>query len=338
MKYIKTIDEHSINEELKFKNSWRGFLLGMCIFAAYKIYFPDRKRNITVDEMNQIISDVDNRPSESDKIAIDYIKNCLISDLRQDNRISDEQKKKLISGINSIPFVLVDSDTIELITGYKTLGCYFGYIDSVKNKIVTIILVNKEIIELGFNFDEIIFHELRHLVDDLLVDGVKQYSELSNIVDILDKDIVLRNKEGERKIRNKVNDYVDIMIRNTNRKLKNEELKELKNKYFKIIFLDKKDMDYLTSSSEIYVRFHGLKKWMIKKGYLKDINSEITQDIIIEMMQSEDFYELDTIRKDFFQLLFYMDIDFTGKTKSDVSKLNSIVANYRDYISNERPA
>jgi len=37
-------------------------------------------------------------------------------------------------------------------------------------------------------------------------------------------------------------------------------------------------------------------------------------------------------------LLFYMNIDFTGKTKSDMTKANSIVANYRDYISNERPA
>jgi hypothetical protein len=107
----------------------------------------------------------------------------------------------------------------------------------------------------------------------------------------------------------------------------------LKDEYFDAIFLDKKNMDYLTSSSEIYVRFHGLKRWMIRKGYLKDMNSEITQDIIIKMMQSDDFYDLNTSKKDFFQLLFYMDVDFTGKTKSDMTKANSIVANYTDYIN-----
>jgi hypothetical protein len=63
------------------------------------------------------------------------------------------------------------------------------------------------------------------------------------------------------------------------------------------------------------------------------MNSEITQDIIIKMMQSDDIYDLNTAKKDFFQLLFYMDVDFTGKTKSDMTKANSIVANYTDYIN-----
>ena len=182
------------------------------------------------------------------------------------------------------------------------------------------------------------------MVDDLLVDGRKEYSELSNIVDILDKDIVLRNEAGERKIRKKVNDYIDIMVKNTvapedlNSTVVKELSDELKDQYFDVIFLDKDEMDYLTSSSEIYTRFHGLKRWMIKNGYLKDMNSEITQDIIINMMKDKQFLNPKIIDKDFFQLLFYMDVDFTGKTKSDVSKLNSIVTNYRDYISNEKPA
>lgn len=249
----------------------------------------------------------------------------------------------MINGINSIPFVLVDSDTIQLITGENSLGCYFGYLDNFKN-LVTIILVDREKIKLGTHFDETILHELRHLVDDLLVDGRKEYSELSNIIDILDKDIVLRNEAGETKIRKKVNDYIDIMVKNTvapeylNSKRVKEISNKLKDRYFNIIFLDKSTMDYLTSSSEIYARFHGLKRWMIKNGYLKDMNSKITQDIIIDMMQDKQFLNPEIINKDFFQLIFYMDVDFTGKTKSDVSKLNSIVTNYRDYISNEKPA
>lgn len=351
MKYIKTVDEYSINEELKLKINWRGVLIGLCIVAAYKNYFPDtessiiKKSYITVGDMNKIVADVDNKPTLKEKAAIDAIKNSLISDLKQDNKISDDKRKKLIDGINTIPFVLVDTDTIELITGKSyTLGCYFGYVDSVTNRLVTVILVDRERIKLGVHFDEIIIHELRHLVDDLLTDGKKEYSELSNIVDILDKDIVLRNEEGERKIRKKIDDYVDIMIRKTvnPKKLNYPEVKEIsqnmKDQYFDAIFLDKKTMDYLTSSSEIYTRFHVLKRWMIKNGYLKDMNSEITQDTIINVMQSKKFFNPEMMNKDFFQLLFYMNVDFTGKTKSDVSKLNSIVTNYRDYISNEKPA
>jgi hypothetical protein len=339
MKYIKSCEEYSINEELDLKISWRQIIIGLCIFATYKHYFPDRKK-ITLSEMNRIVADVDNKPTVKEKAAIDDIKNSLIADIKQDSKISDDKKENLIGGIITIPFVMVDSDTIELITGNEnTLGCYFGYMDSFRNKMVTLILVDRERIKLGVHFNETILHELRHLVDYLLVNGKEEYSELSNIVDMLDKDIVLRNKEGEKKLRNKINDYVDIMVRKkvSPKKINLPEVKELsdnlKDEYFDAIFLDKKNMDYLTSSSEIYVRFHGLKRWMIRKGYLKDMNSEITQDIIIKMMQSDDFYDLNTSKKDFFQLLFYMDVDFTGKTKSDMTKANSIVANYTDYIN-----
>ena len=339
MKYIKSSEEYSINEELELKIGWKQIIIGLCIFAAYKHYFPDRKK-ITLGEMNRIVADVDNKPTGKEKAAIDDIKNSLIVDIKQDNKISDDKKENLIRGISTIPFIMVDSDTIELITGNEnTLGCYFGYMDSFRNKMVTVILVDRERIKLGVHFNETILHELRHLVDYLLVNGKEEYSELSNIVDMLDKDIVLRNKEGEKKLRNKINDYVDIMVKNTvdPEDLGSSRVKELsdtlKDEYFDAIFLDKGKMDYLTSSSEIYARFHGLKRWMIKNGYLKDINSEITQDIIINMMQNKQFFDPEIINRDFFQLLFYMDVDFTGKTKSDMTKANSIVANYTDYLN-----
>ena len=66
MKYIKTVDEYSINEELNLKFSWRGLLIGLCIVAAYKHYFPS-KRNVTIGEMNRIVADVDNKPTLKEK-------------------------------------------------------------------------------------------------------------------------------------------------------------------------------------------------------------------------------------------------------------------------------
>jgi hypothetical protein len=344
MKYIKTNDEYHLNEELSLKITWKQIVIGLCLFVAYKHYFPNKKKkDITIGEMNKIVSDIDSKPNIKEKYTIDSIKNSLILDIKQDNKISEDKKKKLITGIYNIPFVMVDTETINLIIGSeKIIGCYFGYMD--RDKMVTMILINRERVKLDdVDFSETTLHELSHLVDDLLVDGRKEYSELSNIIDILDKDIVLRNEEGEKKLRNKVNNFVDIMIKKQvdPKKINLPEVKkltqEIKEDYFRVIFLDKKKMDYLTSSSEIYVRFHGLKRWMIKNGYLKDMNSEITQDIIVEIMQSEYFHDKNIVEKEFFQLLFYMDVDFTGKNKSDVSKLNSIVTNYKDYISNEKP-
>ena len=339
MKYIKTIDDYSINEELNLKISWKQIIIGLCIFAAYKHYFPDKKK-LTLGEMNRIISDIDSKPTVQEKSIIDKIKNSLIADINQETGISEDKKKKLLNGINTIPFIMVDTETITYITDNEnTLGCYFGYMDKVRNKLVTVILVDRSIVKGGVGFSETLLHELRHLVDDLLTDGRKDYSELSNIVDMLDKDIVLRNKEGEKKLRNKVNDYIDIMVKSTvnPNDLDSPRVKELsdklKDEYFDVIFLDKGKMDYLTSSAEIYARFHGLKRWMIKNGYLKDINSEITQDIIINMVKDKRFLNPRIIDKDFFQILFYMDVDFTGKTKSDMTKANSIVTNYTDYLN-----
>ena len=93
--------------------------------------------------------------------------------------------------------------------------------------------------------------------------------------------------------------------------------------------------EYRSSPSEFYVRFHGLKKWMIDNGYLKDMNYQITQEKLIKVFNdknaSKAFFDF---KIDFFEILFYMNVDMTGKTKSDVSKANSIVANYNDFKNN----
>ena len=113
-----------------------------------------------------------------------------------------------------------------------------------------------------------------------------------------------------------------------------QDIKDIKEDYFDIIYLNKKNMDYLKSSSEIYVRFHGLKRWMIQNGYLMDMNDVITQEKIIQILS--DTKIITTANKynlDFVELLFYLDVDFTGKELHDFKKVNSIVANYTDYLN-----
>jgi hypothetical protein len=100
------------------------------------------------------------------------------------------------------------------------------------------------------------------------------------------------------------------------------------------MFNNKKDREYLTSPSEVYVRFHGLKRWMIKNGYLKDMNDEITQDKIIQVLNNVDLVkDVNKYDLDFMEFLFYLDVDFTGKVPHDLKKVNSIVANYTDYLN-----
>jgi hypothetical protein len=100
------------------------------------------------------------------------------------------------------------------------------------------------------------------------------------------------------------------------------------------MFDNKEDTKYLTSPAEVYVRFHGLKRWMIKNGYLKDMNDLITQEKIIQVLGDERIIrEHGPYDLDFIEFLFYLDVDFTGKEPHDLKKVNSIVANYTDYLN-----
>jgi len=310
MKYIQT-NEELINEKI----SWRGVIYGLCIAAMIKHYFPGKKK-LTKQEMHEIITDIDNRPTGKESILIKNVKTSLINDIMSENNLDTIQKNKLVNKINTIPFISVDKETIELVSGSEgTLGCYFVYLDGLK--LVKVILVNNERLTSDTSFSETILHELRHLVDNTLSnDSDKEYSELSNIIEILDKDIIVGNKEGQRKLKEKINIFVKKVAYNIledksriNSPKVKEVIKDLEKDYYGIIYLDKEKMDYLTSPGEIYVRFHGLKRWMIKNGYLKDMNDQITQDMIIKMLDDPKVSDKNFINKDFFQILFFLNID-----------------------------
>ena len=72
---------------------------------------------------------------------------------------------------------------------------------------------------------------------------------------------------------------------------------------------------------------------MIKNGYLKDMNDLITQDKIIKVLNDEKLiHEYNKNNLDFYKFLFFLDVDFSGKVPHDMKKVNSIVANYTDYM------
>ncbi len=98
------------------------------------------------------------------------------------------------------------------------------------------------------------------------------------------------------------------------------------------MLLEKDMLKYLTSPHEVYARFHGLKRFLLKNGYIHSMNDKITQQHIIDLTAYPRFLK-NMADFDFFELIFYLNIDFTGKTESDMTKANSIVANYNDYLN-----
>lgn len=341
MKYIKTINDcDSVNEELNI--SWRQLLIGIGIMCTLRYYLKDHK--ITTKETDKIIYDISNKPTTKEGVLISKFKQNLIDDILSTNQLDTINKKLIVSKIKEIKFVCVDTETMEFIGGEKgVMACYMRHFDERGNKVKAIIVDKQRLNSLGS--EQVVNHELRHLVDDIMSDKDISYSEFTNIVDILDKDIVLQNDKGNKKLQGKIDFYskqlVEIAIKTKISDIKNPEGKKVAldaidsfKDQFQSMFDDKHTADYLTSPAEVYVRFHGLKRWMIQNGYLTDMNDVITQEKIIQILS--DTRILTTANKynlDFIELLFYLDVDFTGKELHDFKKVNSIVANYTDYIN-----
>ena len=64
------------------------------------------------------------------------------------------------------------------------------------------------------------------------------------------------------------------------------------------------------------------------------MNDTITQEKIIQILSDTRILTTGSkLNLDFVELLFYLDVDFTGKEPHDFKKVNSIVANYTDYLN-----
>jgi len=350
MKHIKSSEE-LLNEKNEVEVTWKQLIVGLAIAIGINHYFGKKTLpHMTGKEIDATINDINNQPSKSESAFIEKIRAELIKDIETTNNIDSIKKQKVISIVKDIKFVCVDSKTMEIIGENEgTMACYFRHFNE-KMQLVTAIIIDEKKLS-SFAAPHIIIHELRHLVDDILGGDEfdsQDYSELTNIVDILDKDIVLGTPEGKKRLQEKIDFYsrklvelaVDVKYEDVHdeegKKVFKEAEDDFKNQ-FSGMFDDKKDTKYLTSPAEVYVRFHGLKKWMIKNGYLKDMNDKITQEKIIQVLNNKNLVrDINKYNLDFFEFLFYLDVDFTGKTPRDFKKVNSIVANYTDYLSNKR--
>lgn len=346
MKYIKSKEDYLINEKIEI--SWKELIIGLGIIYGINHYFgEERLPHMSGKEIDKTIYDINNAPSKEEDIFIKKIREDLISDIEETNNLDSIKKKRVISVIKNIKFVCVDTRTMQIIGEDKgVMACYFRHFNEKMQQVSAIIVDRKRLSSLGAS--SIIIHELRHLVDDVLAGesfDSEDYSEFANIVDILDKDIVLGTPIGKKRLKQKIDFYsknlVELAIGGKVEDIKSEkgrkEVKDVEEEFrnnFLGMFDDEKTTKYLTSPAEVYVRFHGLKRWMIKNGYLKDMNDIITQEKIIQILSDKKLLiEHNKYDLDFFEFLFYLDVDFTGKEPHDLKKVNSIVANYTDYLN-----
>jgi hypothetical protein len=342
MKHIKTLNEYEMINEGNI--TWKHLLIGLgVVYTLNTIKDEYSSKPMTNSDISLVINNIDSKPTAFESLYIEKVRKVLIDDINSTNKMSESSKIKSINEVNSIKFICVDKETIEKIAnGENILGCYFRYIDN--KKIIKVIFLDRaRFLETNNSLEDnsldengisrTILHELRHLVDDVTGSHNNSYSEMNNVVDILDQDIISNSEKGKIKLRENVKNYVIGSVKGQV-DFNNKRISKLVEEYIDDILSDigdEKYVLYITSPAEVYARFHGMKRWMIRHNYIENMNSEIKQEHLIRLIKDPDF--LNNTSLDFYNLIFYLKVDLSGKTKSNMDKENSIVANYTDYIN-----
>jgi hypothetical protein len=338
MKHIKSINEHEMINEGNI--TWKHLLIGLgVVYTLNTIKDEYSNKPMTNSDISLVINSIDSKPMAFEEIYIEKVKKVLIDDINSTNKMSESNKIKSIDEVNSIKFICVDKETIYKVANDDVLGCYFKYIDN--GKLIKVIFLERgrflDTEKDDNGISRTILHELRHLVDDLIGGSNNSYSEMNNVVDILDQDIISNSEKGKIKLRENIRFYVMESVKEKHGQVdfSSKRISKLVEEYVDNILTkigDEKYVLYITSPAEVYARFHGMKRWMIRHNYIENINSEIKQEHLIRLIKDPDFLNNTTL--DFYNLIFYLKVDLSGKTKSNMNKENSIVANYVDYINN----
>lgn len=353
MEHIKTIDE-LITEKFEFKK-WKYYIIGISIYAAIASYPKFRevlglKNKIDATTMYKIIDDIESVPTPNQKVLIDKIKNSMIEEASANNKLNVSQRIKVIEAIQSIKVVMTSNKNVNLISDSEVgaVACYMNYMDITDRTRKRVILISED--RLKSNTLSLT-HEMYHLIDDVLGNDIANYSEIAEIVGLLDKDIVMKNPVGIKKIEAKLDFFIEKSLERPRKKETKSDISKSKkpplteeeaNKMKKTIINSLKEFiysnkDYMTLPSEIYVRFHGLKRWLVKEKFIKDVNDPITKKIIVDIFSNSDILaNLQNDEIDYFELLFMLNLDITNDVQSEediktLKKANSIVSNFSDY-------
>lgn len=298
--------------------------------------------------LNERIYNNEHTLSIEDSLVIKNVKNDLIFEIKNTNKLKENIKYKVIDSIKSVNITFTDFKKFKSYKDFKFVDNLNGFYVVLDKKPYIFINSNAK----GYDIkDMIVYHELRHYVDDLIVDDFYKrsitYSDFSKLNDIImnTEDVdVMNNKLLKKSIyvsqilfKDSINNVDGI---NYESNIRIDDLCNILNNSemyvntTKDIFrnISNVDVNYTFSKSELYVRMCSLKRYLYKKGYLSSINDNIKKEHIILLLSNMDlnyqFFSTENI--DFYLLLYYIDFDLTKseKTLKDISierKINSII-------------
>ena len=294
----------------------------LIIFILYTL-----SKNIKSEYDMFLIQDSIENPiihSRNDSLVIQDVKNDIISEVNNSRNIKN--KSYVIEKIIDIDITITNFDKFKYVDNLESSIGFYMNVNNNPN-----ILVSNKVDLIKKNM--IIYHELRHYVDDLIVEDF--YNKRRYFSDQLQMKKIVCSKDDDTKILNKItymaintNPDSEIGLDSTfNSYLKEFDLDKLNSNlkndtlfydFIKLAYFSTKniDYDYYLSGSEYYVRLNHLRRYLIKNNQIS-VNEKLTKEHFILLLKDEM-----VVKKwlngdiDFFYVLIYTDFDILSKRKT----------------------
>lgn len=282
---------------------WKNVLiyLTLLIFVNHIINFYEEYRVYReVKDFYEKISSIENNPIGFDKEKIEKIKIETIQNIKESEQFNKLGKDFILDSLQSAKIKILEPKGYLFLK--KTTAAFFiqlgDFEESIKNDFLlkriepspykNLIIINKKYLE-DDDLPEILTHEIYHYVDALFGDD-KYLSDKLNLSEFIDKNII----DNKSYLKKKASIIFNIV--NT----ENEELKNLSNK---LSLSTIKNVEYLSNNREIFARWKTFKTKLIQKGYIENINSDVTLNIVLE------YCEKSRTNIEDFNLLLVIDLD-----------------------------
>lgn len=275
-------------------------ILPVAIFAKLVTIYGEKKSEL-------IIKDVISTYQDANLIfntEVQYARNIAI---KKASKFTDSTE--IFNKIKSIP--------VKIGTIIENNNSDAQFISDIKGTVC--IILNKETVHLldSAKLKNTLTHEFFHYVDYLIGKWSKINEKTINLV--INKSLANSPESSRAKLI-----YILFGIEQEDRfKHSNPEIYDMLDEYTKDIC---ENADYYTSHSEIYVRFQNLRKYMYENGIINDINSYITKDNLLDLLNS-DLWQLFKSDSDIIPLLIFMNFD--------VNQINKIAVIDKPTMSNK---
>jgi len=295
---IKKYDE-LINEELSWSNK---ILYGLFVISMMiNMYGRFSKKGMT--SLLKDIKDPSCRPSGDYYKAIEEIRKESIQEIESSPNIEESKKKEIVDSLRKIPFFIVDTKDYK---GYDNSNAVYVCLKPVRTTTVAgfiriddrdsdsptnFILVDRE----RFKEKQVvrtISHEIYHYIDRLLGKGYTDWSQINEITNIVNVDISDQDlKKRIVYLSGGENNLVDIIY---------DGIQENK--------------EYLTRPSELFVRYHNLKKYLVEEGQMSSVHDKITENHLNYII-SKGYVNLVKDDYDFAFILPFLNVNIDGMNK-----------------------